>query len=78
MPGVRSVLPIATAEVLEDGPAIAWVARAPTSHASSGLTGDECGTARSTRCSGLEGARPGRYTLIPDRGDRRPIVFDVR
>ena len=46
VPGVRSVLPIATAEVMEDGPALAWVAPCADVARQFGLPTSDCGSAK--------------------------------
>jgi hypothetical protein len=77
VPGVRSVLPIATAEVMEDGPAIAWVGRCADVARQFGLAASDCGSAKVYSLLGAMDPAPGTYTLIPDRGDRRPITFEI-
>ncbi len=79
VPGVRSVLPIATAELMEAGPAIAWVVPCVDLTRQYGLPTAECGdgTARIHAVGGGMPLDSGTSTLVPDRGDRRPIKLQV-
>ncbi|HEX6869230.1 MAG TPA: FtsX-like permease family protein, partial [Candidatus Limnocylindrales bacterium] len=77
VPGVRSVLPIATGELMEDGPGPAWVAPCVDVARQFGLPASDCGTATVHSLLGAMDPRPGTYTLIPDRGDRRPVTLTI-
>ncbi|MEP6638990.1 MAG: FtsX-like permease family protein [Chloroflexota bacterium] len=76
VPGVRSVLPIATAEVLEGGPLTVWVAPCVDVARQFGLVAGSCGQAKLHAIAG-SGLEPGTYTLSPDRGNRLPIMLTV-
>ena len=78
VPGVRSVLPIATAEMMEAGPATIWVARCVDVARQFGMTVGDCGSAPIHSINGSTLVDPGSYTIIPDRGDRRPIPLRIR
>ena len=78
VPGVRSVLPIATAELMEAGPAPVWVARCTDVARQFELSASDCGSAKVYSLLGSMDPEPGTYTLIPDRGDRLPITLTVR
>ena len=79
VPGVRSVLPIATAELMEIGPATAWVVPCVDLARQFGLPVGECGdgSVKVHSVGGDTPLEPGSYTIIPDRGERRPITLTV-
>ena len=79
VPGVRSVLPIATAELMEIGPATAWVVPCVDLARQFGLPVGECGdgSVKVHSVGGDTPLGPGSYTIIPDRGERRPITLTV-
>ena len=76
VPGVRSVLPIASAELVEQGPLTVWVARCVDVARQFGLTPGTCSSARIHVIQGL-GLEIGTYPLSPDRGNRLPITLTV-
>ena len=80
VPGVRSVLPIATAELMEIGPATAWVVPCVDLAKQFGLPVGECGdgSVKVHSVGGDTPLEPGSYTIIPDRGDRRADHADGR
>ena len=75
--GVRSVLPISTAELMEAGPAPLWVAPCADIARQFGLAESDCGPGKVHSLLGAMDPEPGTYTLIPDRGDRRPITLAI-
>jgi hypothetical protein len=78
VPGVRSVLPIASAEVMEAGPATAWVVPCLDLAKQFGLPVGDCGDGSAkVHMVGGDTLEPGTYTLSPDRGNRLPITFTV-
>jgi hypothetical protein len=78
VPGVRSVLPIATAEVIEAGPAAVWVARCTDVARQFGSDASQCGSAKVYSLLGSTDPEPGTYTVVPDRGDRSAVRLTVR
>ncbi len=79
VPGVRSVLPIASAELMEIGPATAWVVPCVDLARQFGIPVGECGdgSVKVHSVGGDTPLEPGSYTIIPDRGERRPITLTV-
>ena len=77
VPGVRSVLAIATADLMDAGPATVWVARCADVARQFALPATDCGGAKVYSLLGSMDPAPGSYTLVPDRGTRRPIRVTV-
>ena len=79
VPGVRSVLPIATAELMEAGPLTAWVVPcldlAKQFELPVGVCGD--GSVKVHSVGGDTPLEPGVVHDHPDRGERRPITLTV-
>jgi hypothetical protein len=73
------VLPVASAELMEIGPATAWVVPCLDLAKQFALPVGECGdgTVKMHSVGGETPIEPGTYTLSPDRGDRRPITLTV-
>lgn len=72
IPGVTSVLPVVTAELLETGPATVWVAPCADVARQFGFSAADCGPTPIHLVGGFYTLAPGDYQVIPDRGRRAP------
>ena len=77
MPGVTSVLPIVTAEMLETGPATVWVAPCADVARQFEFPAADCGPTPIHLVGGFYTLAPGDYQVIPDRGRRDPLTVTV-
>ena len=77
VPGVESVLPIVTAELMQAGPSTVWVVRCTDVARQFGLPAANCGSSPIHEIGGSATLEPGSYALIPDRGDRAAFALTV-
>lgn len=78
VPGVRSVVPIATAELLRDGLGTVWVVSCADVVRQFDLPVGDCGSSPIHEIGGSTSLEPGPLVLVPDRGDRAPFTLIVR
>ncbi len=79
IPGVRSLLAVASGEILVDGqPVTAWVAPCAALAAQLDLPVGACGSAPIHVFGNTPGLLPGAYQFSPDRGDRAGIPLAIR
>jgi hypothetical protein len=79
VPGVRSVLPIPSGEVFDDGaPVEAWVVTCADFVRQFALPAQGCGSAPIHILDGVTTFAAGSYTFSPDRGDRAAIDVTIK
>ncbi len=77
IPGVTSVLPIVTAELLEAGPSTVWIAPCVDLARQFEFPAELCGSSPIHEIGGSVTLEPGRHQVVPDRGRRAPLTLDV-